>query len=163
VFEPGRSELGQWLTAHGGYTGLCRSKEPAEPEHVITPATTYEELADVLPPGGYVCSYPRKEGYNALVEEWAAVNYCNPNFSKRRNPEKIGPTDFARRAIEEQAKGNTTVLTLPVFSYIDMLMRAGAELRPLGRVPWLHVKNRRTASVAAVYGCLHLARSHARR
>jgi hypothetical protein len=85
VFEPGSSDFGQWLTEKGGYTGVYRwTKEYAEPEYIITPPEEYEELEDVLPPGGFkdVCPYPRKPGYNALDDEWAQINHCNPNFSK---------------------------------------------------------------------------------
>ena len=51
-----------------------------------------------------------------------------------------GPTAFVRKAIEEHKKGKTSVLILPVQSYVNMLLQAGAELRPVGRVKWLDAR-----------------------
>ena len=45
----------------------------------------------------------------------------------------------ARKAIEEQKKGKTSVLILPVQSYVTMLLEAGVEIRPVGRVRWIDV------------------------
>ena len=50
-----------------------------------------------------------------------------------------------RKAIAEQKKGKTSVLVLPVFDYVTRLLEAGAEIRPLGRVPFLDVESGRTA------------------
>jgi hypothetical protein len=91
-----------------------------------------------------VCPNPRPQGYNALTEDWAERNHCNPPFSKRRNPERIGPTDFCHKAIAENRLGKTVVLTLPVRNFVDLLLRAGAEMRPLGRVKWRHPKTGET-------------------
>jgi hypothetical protein len=44
-----------------------------------------------------------------------------------------GPTAFVRKAIVEQKLGKTSVFTLPVQSYDNLLLEAGAELcSPLG-------------------------------
>jgi hypothetical protein len=51
-----------------------------------------------------------------------------------------------RKAIAEQKKGKTSVIVLPVFEYVTRLLEAGAEIRPLGRVPFLDVDSRRAAS-----------------
>jgi hypothetical protein len=83
------------------------------------------------------CPYPRPGDFDSLAVPWGERTYCNPPFSKRRNPQRHGPTDFARKAIEENRLGKTVVLTLPVFNYIDMLLRAGAEVTALGRVAWV--------------------------
>ena len=41
-----------------------------------------------------------------------------------------------RKAIAEQQLGKTSVLTLLVQSYVNLLLDAGAELHTLGRVRW---------------------------
>jgi hypothetical protein len=56
-----------------------------------------------------------------------------------------GITAFVRKAISEQQKGKTSVLVLPVFDYVTLLLDAGAEIRSLGRVPFREVDSRRTA------------------
>ena len=56
-----------------------------------------------------------------------------------------GAAAFVRKAIGEQKKGKTSVIVLPVFDYVTMLLEAGAEIRPLRRVPFLDVDSRRAA------------------
>ncbi len=51
-----------------------------------------------------------------------------------------GPTAFVRKALEEQKKGKTSVLILPVLSLLNMLFDAKAEIRPVGRVRWVHAE-----------------------
>lgn len=51
-----------------------------------------------------------------------------------------GPTAFVRKAIQEQKKGKTSVLILPVLSLLNMLFEAKAEIRPVGRVKWIHAE-----------------------
>lgn len=82
------------------------------------------------------CPYPLPDGYNGLAVPWGNVNYVNPPFRKKDSPFG-GPTAFVRKAIEEQQRGNTTVLLIPVQSYVNLLLQAGAELRSAGRVAWL--------------------------
>ena len=58
----------------------------------------------------------------------------------------IGVTAFVREAIAEQKKGKTSVIVLPVFDYVTMLLDTGAEIRRPGRVPFLDVDSRCAAS-----------------
>ncbi len=91
------------------------------------------------------CPYPLPKGWNALIGEWGQSNYVNPPFRKEDAVGVSGITAFVRKAISEQQKGKTSVLVLPVFDYITLLLDAGAEVRPLGRVPFREVDSRRTA------------------
>jgi hypothetical protein len=53
------------------------------------------------------------------------------------NGKRIGPTAWIKKAIEEQARGNTTVIVWPMDGWFHMLLEAGAEIRTLGEVKWL--------------------------
>lgn len=70
--------------------------------------------------------------------DWGKVNYVNPPFRREDALNGRAITDFAKKAIEEQREGNTSVLLLPTVAVINLLLEAGAEMRPLGRVAWLH-------------------------
>ena len=48
-----------------------------------------------------------------------------------------------RKAISEQAKGKTSVILLPIFDHVTKLLEAGAEIRPMGRVPCFILRARR--------------------
>ncbi len=85
------------------------------------------------------CPYPRPENYDCLKMDWGNSNFVNPPF-RRRDGFGNGPTAFVRKAIEQQQKGRTSVLTLPIYNCLNMLLEAGAEFRPAGRVRWLEVE-----------------------
>jgi hypothetical protein len=90
------------------------------------------------------CPCPLPKGFNGLAADWC--NWVNPPFSKDDVIGGKGATAFVRKAIAEQKKGKTSVIVLPVFEYVTRLLEAGAEIRPLGRVPFLDVDSRRAAS-----------------
>ena len=81
------------------------------------------------------CPYPFKQ--DGIGIDWGSSNWVNPPFRRKDAINNHGPTAFVRKAIEEQKKGKTSVLILPVQSYVNMLLTAGAELRPVGRVKWI--------------------------
>ena len=69
-----------------------------------------------------------------------------------------GATAFVRKAIsEQQGKGKTVVLVLPVFDYVTRLLEAGAEIRPLGRVPFNDVDSRRPSPQPRQHRLFHFA------
>ena len=82
------------------------------------------------------CPYPRPEEYNSLVIPWGRCNYVNPPFCKKDAPFG-GPSKFVRKAIAEQALGNTSVFVLPVPNSIGLLLEAGAKISYGGKVRWL--------------------------
>lgn len=82
------------------------------------------------------CPCPRPEGYNSLLVPWGKSNFVNPPFRRHDGVDGCGPTAFVRKAIAEASEGKTSVLVLPVQSYVNLLLEAGAELSSLGRVKW---------------------------
>jgi hypothetical protein len=110
------------------------------------------------------CPYPRPEGYNSLVVPWGRCNYVNPPFNKKDAPFG-GPSSFVRKAITEQAMGNTSVFVLPLPWNLGLLMKAGAEMRYGGIVRWLdgctgNPCPRRAPQVIAVLRGENITRNH---
>ena len=97
----------------------------------LTPPELYHSLDQEFNFDFDPCPFPKKT--DGLKLDWGKMNYVNPPFRKKDG----SPTAFVRKAIEEQKKGNSSVLTLPTESYVNLLLEAGAELRSLGRVKWL--------------------------
>ena len=88
------------------------------------------------------CPFPLPEGFDGLTCDWGESNYINPPFgSILHNGRKKGPTAWARKAIEEAAKGKTCVMVYPIDKWILMLLAAGAEVRNLGDVKWCAVED----------------------
>ena len=81
------------------------------------------------------CPYPFVR--DGIEIDWGKSNWVNPPFRTKDSINGHGPTAFVRKAIEEFKKGKTSVLILPVQSYVNLLLEAGAELRPCGRVKWI--------------------------
>lgn len=105
----------------------------------ITPPELYQTLNQEFHFDYDPCPFPKPENYDGLKVEWGKSNYVNPPFHRENG---IGPTAFVRKAIQENQKGKTVVLTIPTQSYVNLLLEAGAEARPLGRVRWLHTVTR---------------------
>ena len=76
------------------------------------------------------CPYPRPAGFNGLKEEWGKRTYVNPPFTQY--------AAWAKKAIAENELGKLAVLIMPVHRYVGRLVSAGAELRNLGPVRWIH-------------------------
>jgi hypothetical protein len=95
-----------------------------KPRWWLTPPDVYEKLNDEFQFDFDPCPCPRPSDYNSLVVPWGKVNYINPPFLKSDAPHG-GPASFVRKAIEEQAKGNTSVFILPAPWSIGLLMRGG--------------------------------------
>ena len=105
----------------------------------LVPAKLYRKLDKEFHFDSDPCPYPRPENYDCLKMGWGNSNFVNPPF-RRRDGFGNGPTAFVRKAIEQQQKGRTSVLTLPIYNCLNMLLEAGAEFRPAGRVRWLEVE-----------------------
>jgi hypothetical protein len=105
-------------------------------QYWITPKDVYEPLEREFNFDFDPCPCPKPEGYDGLSVPWGRSNYVNPPFRKKDGP-CGGPTAFVRKAIKEQKQGKTSVLLIPVQSYVNLLLEAGAELRSAGRVRWL--------------------------
>lgn len=126
----------------------------------LTPPELYESLDNEFHFDFDPCPCPRPANYNSLNIDWKNMNFVNPIFRqkdsrcegqfknfddtlhKRSIKELKGPTAYVRKAIAEQKKGNSSFLTLPTQSYVNLLLEAGAKLRSLGRVKWLEVNTK---------------------
>jgi DNA N-6-adenine-methyltransferase (Dam) len=134
----GNADLRSPQAAEAGEREIRRVEHYSESERYwLTPPELLEQLRAEFGDLWDACPYPRPVNYNSLEVPWGQVTYCNGPFSARRDPEGHGPTDFARKAIEENKLGKTIVIPLPTFNYVNMLLEARAEARPLGRVRWL--------------------------
>lgn len=103
----------------------------------LFPRDLYKKLDDEFHFDFDPCPCPRPEGYNSLLVPWGQSNFVNPPFRRHDGVDNAGPTAFARKAIAEAVEGKTSVLVLPVQSYVNLLLEAGAELSSLGRVKWV--------------------------
>lgn len=98
-----------------------------------TPPDVMQRLAEQFGPFDCdPCPNPRPVGYDGLTAAWGSRNYVNPPYG---NP---GP--FVRRALELAHTGAGSLLVLPVTWWTHVLVSAGAELHPLGRVKWLDLE-----------------------
>ena len=105
-------------------------------QYWLTPKGIYLKLNEEFGFDFDPCPYPKPDDFDGLSVPWGKSNYVNPPF-RRNDGNGAGPTAFARKAIEENKKGNASVLLLPVQSYVNLLLEAGAELRSMGRVRWI--------------------------
>lgn len=105
----------------------------------LTPPELFEELREEFGEMYDPCPYPRPPGFDGLSSEWGPVNYVNPLFITVRDADgrRVGMTAWIRKAIEEQAKGRTSVLVFPQHRWVHMLVEAGAEMRSIGDVRWI--------------------------
>jgi len=120
---------------NGGEPGF--GTEETDGRYWLTPPEIYAALNREYGPFDFdPCPCPRPDDYNSLLVPWGRRNFVNPPFHQHDGVDGQGPTAFVRRAIAERKLGKTSVLLLPVQSYVNLLVEAGAELRSLGRVRW---------------------------
>lgn len=104
----------------------------------VTPPALYDVLDTEFSFTFDPCPFPKPDDFDGLTAAWGSSNYVNPPFgSIIHQGKKKGPTAWARKAIEEQARGNRTVLVYPIDKWVLMLLAAGAAVRNLGDVRWL--------------------------
>jgi hypothetical protein len=109
----------------------------------LVPPALYKTLNDEFHFTFDPCPCPCPKGYNGLTARWGTSNYINPPFRRGDIKNGGGPTAFVRKAIRQSMKGKTSVLLLPVPSYLNLLLESGAELRSAGRVRWLEINSRK--------------------
>jgi hypothetical protein len=135
--------------------GLCAPDQAEEPPEDPSPSPEGEGYWRV-PPDLYEqlnaefhfdfdpCPYPRPQDFDGLKVPWGKSNFLNPAFVALNGKDGRGPIAWIRKTIEEQNGGNTTVLLLPpTAAQLDVMLRAGVEMRPIGkdgRVRWLHTR-----------------------
>lgn len=88
------------------------------------------------------CPFPKPADFNGLSCEWGQSTYVNPPFgSIIIDGRKMGPTAWARKAIEEQHKGKQVVMVYPVDKWILMLLQHARQVRNLGDVKWTAIED----------------------
>jgi hypothetical protein len=116
----------------------------------LTPRDVYAALDDEFNFDFDSCPFPRPEGFDGLAVPWGRCSYVNPPFvTVAEGGRKVGMTAWVRKAIEEQAKGNTSVLVYPQHGWVHMLVKAGAELRSLGTVNWIDIEDETSSRAAS--------------
>ena len=145
-----------WETALGWFHPTKRRGGQRSGRYWLTPPALYRKLNAEFHSDYDPCPNPLPKGFNSLIVDWGQCNYVNPPFSKNDVVGGSGATAFVRKAIEQQGKGKTVVLVLPVFDYVTRLLEAGAEIRPLGRVPFNDVDSRRPSPQPANIACFIL-------
>ena len=109
----------------------------ADKKYWLTPPELYGTLDNEFHFDFDPCPYPLPENFNAVTIPWGVTNYVNPPFRRSDGAFGAGPTAIIRKAIEEQGHGKTSVIIINTMSFINLLLEAGAECRPMGRVRWL--------------------------
>ena len=107
----------------------------------LTPSGIYQKLNKEFNFDFDPCPFPKPEEFDGLNTDWGKMNYVNPPFRKA-DGNGFGPTAFVRKAIDEYKKGKGSVILIPVQSYVNLLLEAGAELRSMGRVRWEEVETK---------------------
>jgi len=102
----------------------------------LIPPEIYEPLKKEFNFDFDPCPNPRPKNFNGLKVEWGKSNWVNPP------PFWAGITAWVRKAIEEQKKGKTSVLILPLDNWVNLLFQAKAQIRPLGFHEWVHTKDK---------------------
>ena len=143
-----------WETALGWFHKSTRAQETGR--FWLTPPSLYAKLDAEFGFDFDPCPHPLPKGHNALTMEWGQTNYLNPPFAQNDVVGGYGATAFVRKAIVEQQKGKTSVIVLPCHEYITKLLLAGAEIRPLGRVPFRDVDSNRPSRSPANVACFVL-------
>jgi hypothetical protein len=150
-----------WETALGWFHQTRRSQQRPG-RYWLTPPALYRQLDQEFHFDHDPCPNPLPKGFNSLIVDWGQRNYVNAPFRKGDMVGGSGVTAFVRKAIEQQRKGKLSVLVLPIFDYVTRLLEAGAEIRPLGRIPFLEVDSRRAASHPPNIACFVLRPSRDR-
>ncbi len=118
----------------------------AKKRYWLVPHDLYQALNSEFAFDFDPCPYPLPKDFNGLDIEWGSSNFINPAFNRKDAQHRGTLPAFVRKAIEQCKQGKTSVLVLPTWSYVNVLMDAGAEYRPLGRVKWLEVDSKEPAN-----------------
>ena len=111
----------------------------------LTPPEDWKKLEEEFGPLFDPCPFPRPGGWNGLVEDWgdgSKVAYANPPYE---GPD-TGFSKWARKSVEQYQKGRKVILIYPVLSWLDILLKAKPEIRPLGTREWVRPDGKRRKS-----------------
>jgi hypothetical protein len=125
--------------------GVRKGKNDNEPTPKYLLKEIYDEFKIIFDP----C--PPSPTFDGLTIPWKKRNYCNPPYSKKQL--------WIAKALEEQKKGNLTVMLLPVDTstawFQDKIM-PNCEVRWLrGRIKLDNGKHPMYASMLAIFNGKH--------
>jgi hypothetical protein len=121
----------------------------------LTPEDVYAGLDEEFHFDFDPCPCPKPEGFDSLKMEWGKSTYVNPPFHQWDGGGN-GPTAWVRKGIEEHKKGKKVVFLLPVQSYVNLLLEAGAEVRSSGRIRWLEADTKQPSRSPSPIACFIL-------
>jgi hypothetical protein len=121
----------------------------------LTPPDVYQQLDKEFHFDFDPCPFPKPDGFDSLHMDWGKSNYVNPPFRKHDGG-GFGPTAWVHKAIEQNRKGKEVVLLIPVQSYVNLLLEAGAEVRSAGRVRWLECDTKEPTKSPSPIACFIL-------
>jgi hypothetical protein len=154
-------EAAQELLEDETYTESERGEPGSGGRYWLTPRDVYASLDDEFNFDFDSCPYPRPEGFDGLAVPWGRCSYVNPPFvTVAEGGRKVGMTAWVKKALQEQAKGNTSVLVYPQHGWVHLLVEAGAELRSLGKVNWIDIGNETSARAASSPIMAFILRGH---
>ena len=106
----------------------------------LIPSRRFPEFVDAFDP----FPHPLPTGWDGLTMPWQRMNVINAPFRRDDNTQRLGLTYVVRKAIAEQAKGNTSLMFIPSTAVVNLLAEALAhkDMVPLGRLRWLHYETR---------------------
>jgi hypothetical protein len=108
-----------------------------------TPAALLQLVECKIGPFNDLCPYPLPPGVDALaLDRWPGpANYINPPFSRHDELHGRGLSVWPAKAVEQWTRfGTPCALWLPVSNSVNILLSAGAEVVPIGRVGYLDVE-----------------------
>ena len=107
----------------------------------LTPPDVYQRLEAEYGPFDFdPCPFPKPDDFDGLTCDWGKRNYVNPPFgSIIHQGRKKGPTAWMRKAIEEQKKGNFSVVVYPVDKWVLMMLSTigTVDVVNLGDIKWI--------------------------
>lgn len=137
------------------------SKRKDTNHYWITPPELMTELQQEFAFDFDPCPFPKPEDFDGLEVEWGKCNWVNPPFTgmaKEPGRRKIGPMAWARKALAEREKGNTSVLIFPIYQVrvISFLEDHATEIRYAGKIRWLSVEDMTSnpAASSAIQPCI---------
>jgi hypothetical protein len=109
-----------------------RGRRSDDEGYILMPPDLHDRLHAEFGEMDDACPHPRPRGFDSLTKDWEPVTYVKAPFNQA--------TEFVHKGIEQMTQGKTSLFVLPVPSYVNLLLNAGADVRPLGRIAWLHAK-----------------------
>jgi hypothetical protein len=121
--------------SHPG-NGCTPAAPPAKKRYWLTPPDLYAKLDAEFHFDFDPCPHPVPEDFDGLLLPWGRRNWVNPPFNGRM-------AIWSRKAIWEARLGKLVVMIWPTYlgHEIERLGNAGAEIRYVGRVPWVAIED----------------------